>query len=125
MQPAHEHVRERHEEHKHEQKQRAVENSKLKEQYANANANANVSESENMNVSVQHHDMLSYKNFQEFEEQSLATASHLGSVICALVAIKAGCSVVELEGAAVIGLLAAPLHRFFWWLQVNYVKQSR
>ena len=123
MQPAHEHVRERHEEHKHEQKQRAVENSKLKEQYANANAN--VSESENMNVSVQHHDMLSYKNFQEFEEQSLATASHLGSVICALVAIKAGCSVVELEGAAVIGLLAAPLHRFFWWLQVNYVKQSR
>ena len=31
---------------------------------------------------------------------------HLGSVLCALVAVKAGCGVMELEGAVVVGLLA-------------------
>ena len=135
MRPAHEAVRERHLEHVRMRRRRRSKGSQTpqnqNQRQSSSSSSSNSSNSHQKNDAglgdvdaLQPLLQLSYRHFQQFEEEGMTTSSHIGSVICALVAIKAGCSVVELEGAAVIGFLAAPMHRLFWLLQVNCIQQS-
>jgi len=58
------------------------------------------------------------------QKESLVLGGHMGSILCAIVAAKAGCGVMALEGAAIVGVLGAVTHRLSCMLHTAWFNQG-
>jgi ammonia channel protein AmtB len=85
------------------------------------NANkVNSNASEKALETVRAHSKTNIKFLKRKEKENFQNSTHVSSVITALAAIKAGCAVLQPEGACIVGIISPILHRLFWNFQANY-----